>query len=91
MYLTDTQNLRMGRVGRSHSGSIWSGLPAQVGPSQSTWHRVVSRWFWNISGEEDTTASLGSLYPHRSSSSVQAELAEHQFLPAASCSIAQNH
>lgn len=40
---------------------IWFHLPAQAGSSQSTWHRVVSRQFWNISSEGDSTLSLGNL------------------------------
>lgn len=34
----------------------------QEGSSLSTWHRIVSRWFWNVSSEGDSTNSLGNLY-----------------------------
>ena len=34
----------------------------QAGSSQSTWHRIVSRHFWNISSEGDSTPSLGNLF-----------------------------
>lgn len=36
---------------------IWSNLPAQA---QSTWHRIVPRWFWNISTKGNSTLSLDS-------------------------------
>lgn len=35
----------------------WSNLPAHAGSSQSTWHRIVSRWFSSISSEGYSTAS----------------------------------
>lgn len=80
----------MGEVERDHNGS--PGSPA--GLSWSTLHRIVSRWFWNISGEGDSSASLGDLFhvwtlpsrevlPH-----AEVELPVHQFLPIASGPVA---
>ncbi|TRZ25552.1 hypothetical protein HGM15179_001611 [Zosterops borbonicus] len=36
--------------------------PILAGLSQRTWHRIVSRWFVNISSEGHPTSSLGNLY-----------------------------
>lgn len=41
---------------------ICSSLPAQPGSSQSTSHRSVTRLFWNIFSEGDSTPSLGSQF-----------------------------
>lgn len=40
---------------------IWSNLPAEAGSSQSTWHRIASKQFWNIPGKGDSTVLE---YPH---------------------------
>lgn len=45
------QNPRIGQVKRDHSGS-----------SQSTQHRIVPSWFWNISREWNSTTPLSKLF-----------------------------
>lgn len=57
--LTESQDHGMGQAGRDH---IWSDLPAQAGSCHSAWHRVFSRRFLSIFSEEDSTASLSSLF-----------------------------
>lgn len=46
----------MGEVGRDHSVS--SGPPLPAASSQSTWHKIVSRWFLSISSEGETPQPL---------------------------------
>lgn len=64
---------------------IWSHLPAQAESSQSVWHRVVSRQFWSISSEGDSTHSLGNLFQcpitaqEKDSSSCSDGTTLHQF------------
>jgi len=45
-------------VGRDLCGSP-SPAPCRSRVTQSRLHRTLSRWVWNISREEDSTASLG--------------------------------
>lgn len=45
---------------------IWSRFPARPGSFQSTQHSIVSRWFWNICREGDSTACLDNLSQARS-------------------------
>lgn len=42
--------------------ATWSNLPAQARSSQSTWHRIASRWFLNISREGESITSVGNLF-----------------------------
>lgn len=41
---------------------VWPNLSAQAGPLRSTWHRIVSRQFLDISAKEDPTAFLDNLF-----------------------------
>lgn len=39
-----------------------TGSLAQTVLSQSTWHKIMSRQFWNIHSEEDSITSLTNLF-----------------------------
>ncbi|KAJ7417752.1 hypothetical protein WISP_62774 [Willisornis vidua] len=50
------------RATRNSCDVIWAKFPAQTGSSQSTWHKVASRRFLNVSSEGNSTTSLGNLF-----------------------------
>lgn len=56
-----TMLLQNGSQWKEQQWIIWSSLLAQTGSTQSTWPRIESRQFWNISSERNSTPSLGNL------------------------------
>lgn len=87
LLLPFTKNPRMGKVGKDNNG-----LPGPTSLLRLPEHRVVSRLEYLLRGSlHNFSGQSVPVLSHLQSEEVQVELPVHQFLPVASCPIAQHH